>query len=141
MYERQNITPTESPSDIPYRNSPDFCYTGVDEACIITKRGEGLGPKGKSHSANTKTKDGGESRHDDLLWKDLLARFFIPMLQSLLPDLAEDIDDKRDVVFLDKELRRLARFTRQYEGGEPDGNRCKLGVPKFKLCANAFLLL
>ena len=114
---------TESPSDIPYRNSPDFCYTGVDEACIITKRGEGLGPKGKSHSANTKTKDGGESRHDDLLWKDLLARFFIPMLQSLLPDLAEDIDDKRDVVFLDKELRRLARFTRQYEGGEPDGNR------------------
>ena len=47
---------TESPSDIPYRNSPDFCYTGVDEACIITKRGEGLGPKGKSHSANTKTR-------------------------------------------------------------------------------------
>ena len=53
----------------------------------------------------------------------MLARFFIPMLQSLLPNLAEDIDDKRDVVFLDKELRRLARFTRQYEGGEPDGNR------------------
>ena len=82
-----------------------------------------------------------ERRHDDLLWKDLLARFFVPMLRSLLPDLARDIDDKRDVVFLDKELRRLARFTRQYEGGEPDGNRCKLGVPKFKLCANAFLLL
>ena len=82
-----------------------------------------MGPKGKSHSANTKTKDGGESRHDDLLWKDLLARFFIPMLQSLLPDLARDIDDKRDVIFLDKELRRLARFTRRPEGGEPDGNR------------------
>ena len=64
-----------------------------------------------------------ERRQDDLLWKDLLARFFVPMLRSLLPDLARDIDDKRDVVFLDKELRRLARFTRQYEGGEPDGNR------------------
>ena len=64
-----------------------------------------------------------ERRHDDLLWKDLLARFFVPMLQSLLPDLARDIDEKRDVVFLDKELRRLARFTRRHEGGEPDENR------------------
>ena len=64
-----------------------------------------------------------ESRHDDLLWKDLLARFFVPMLQSLLPDLARDIDPAREVVFLDKELRRLARFTRQVEGGEPDENR------------------
>ena len=45
------------------------------------------------------------------------------MLQSLLPDLARDLDEKRDVVFLDKELRRLARFTHHYEGGEPDGNR------------------
>mgnify|MGYP000988350679 CR=1 FL=1 len=84
-----------------------------------------------------------ELRRDDLLWKDLLARFFVPMLHSLLPDLACDIDEKRDVVFLDKELRRLARFTRQYEGGDPDENRCncKLCVPKFKLCANVFLLL
>jgi len=72
---------------------------------------------------NTGEKDGGEPRHDDLLWKDLLARFFVPMLRSVLPDLAHDIDDKRDVVFLDKELRRLARFTRRPEGGEPDGNR------------------
>ena len=87
------------PSDIPYRNSPDFCYTGSDENCIITKRGEGLSPKEKTLSANTEARDGGEPRHDDLLWKDLLARFFVPMLQSLLPDLAEDIDDKRDVIF------------------------------------------
>ena len=49
---------------------------------------------------NTGEKDGGEPRHDDLLWKDLLARFFVPMLRSVLPDLAHDIDDKRDVVFL-----------------------------------------
>ena len=82
-----------------------------------------MSPKGKARSANTGAKDGVEPRHDDLLWKDLLTRFFVPMLQSLLPDLARDIDDKRDVVFLDKELRRLARFTRHYEGGEPDGNR------------------
>ena len=102
---------------------------------------KGKSKKGEDYPANTEKKDGGKPRHDDLLWKDLLARFFVPMLWSLLPGLARDIDDKRDVVFLDKELRRLARFTRQYEGGEPDGNRCKLGVPKFKLCANAFLLL
>ena len=66
----------------------------------ITKRGEALSPKGKARSANTGAKDGVEPRHDDLLWKDLLTRFFVPMLQSLLPDLARDIDDKRDVVFL-----------------------------------------
>ena len=82
-----------------------------------------MSQKGKDHSANTEEKGGGEPRHDDLLWKDLLARFFVPMLRSVLPDLAHDIDDKRDVVFLDKELRRLARFTRRPEGGEPDGNR------------------
>ena len=64
-----------------------------------------------------------EPRRDDLLWKDLLARFFVPMLHSLLPDLARDLDEKRDVVFLDKELRRLARFTRRPEGGDPDENR------------------
>jgi len=121
-----------------YRNSLGFCYTGSDENCIITKRGEALSPKGKDHSTNTEEKGGGEPRHDDLLWKDLLARFFIPMLRSLLPDLARDIDEKREVIFLDKELRRLARFTRRPEEGEPDGNRCKLCVPKFKLCANAF---
>ena len=79
--------------------------------------------KRKDRSANTEEKGGGEPRRDDLLWKDLLARFFVPMLRSVLPDLAHDIDDKRDVVFLDKELRRLARFTRRPEGGEPDGNR------------------
>ena len=74
-------------------------------------------------SKGVPAENGVERRHDDLLWKDLLARFFVPMLHSLLPDLARDIDEKREVLFLDKELRRLARFTRQHEGGEPDGNR------------------
>ena len=64
-----------------------------------------------------------EPRRDDILWKELLSRFFVPMFHSLLPDLARDLDERRDVVFLDKELRRLARFTRRPEGGEPDGNR------------------
>ena len=64
-----------------------------------------------------------EPRRDDLLWKDILNRFFVPMLHSLLPALARDLDEKRDVVFLDKELRRLARFTQRSEGGEPDGTR------------------
>ena len=89
----------------------------------MTKRGEALSKKGRNHSANTEEKGGSEPRRDDLLWKDLLSRFFVPMLHSLLPELARDIDDKRDVVFLDKELRRLARFTRRPEGGEPDENR------------------
>ena len=56
--------------------------------------------KGKDHSENTEEKGGSEPRRDDLLWKDLLSRFFVPMLRSVLPDLARDIDDKRDVVFL-----------------------------------------
>ena len=84
-----------------------------------------MGMRARKRSVNStpKVEGGAEPRHDDLLWKDMLARFFVPMLQSLLPELARDIDDKRDVLFLDKELRRLARFTRHYEGGEPDGNR------------------
>ena len=80
-------------------------------------------PNNPEKAAEEWAEDGSEPRRDDLLWKDLLARFFVPMLHSLLPELARDIDDKRDVVFLDKELRRLARFTRRPEGGEPDENR------------------
>ena len=83
------------------------------------KRENSVGSAPRSES----TKNGVEPRHDDLLWKDLLARFFVPMLQSLLPDLTRDIDEERDILFLDKELRRLARLTRQAEGGEPDENR------------------
>ena len=85
-----------------------------------------------------------EPRRDDLLWKDLLARFFVPMLHSLLPDLARDLDEKRDIVFLDKELRRLARFTqRSEEGGEPDGNRFVDLLANVPLCAkeDAWVLL
>ena len=41
-----------------------------------------------------------EPRRDDLLWKEVLSRFFVPMLQSLLPDLARDLDERRDVAFL-----------------------------------------
>ena len=78
---------------------------------------------GKDKDSSEKAAREPRHRHDDLLWKDLLARFFVPMLHSLLPDLARDLDEKRDVVFLDKELRRLARFTQRSEGGEPDGNR------------------
>lgn len=62
-----------------------------------------------------------ERRRDDSLWKELLTRFFIPMLNSVLPDLAKDIDPCRPVFFLDKELRRLARFTRSSGGASPTG--------------------
>ena len=47
--------------------------------------------RGGLQNTDAAEKSGTEARHDDLLWKDLLARFFVPMLQSLLPDLARDI--------------------------------------------------
>ena len=105
-----------------------------------------MGHREKSREAEageTPGKPFGEPRRDDLLWKDLLARFFVPMLQSVLPDLAGEIDDKRDVVFLDKELRRLARFTRRAEGGEPDENRFVDLLADVPLCSgeNAWILL
>ena len=56
-------------------------------------------PNNPEKAAEEWAEDGSEPRRDDLLWKDLLARFFVPMLHSLLPELARDIDDKRDVVF------------------------------------------
>ena len=80
--------------------------------------------KGKDHSENAEEKGSGEARRDDLLWKDLLARFFVPMLQSLLPELASDIDDKRDVVFLDKDYADWPASL----GGRREGNRTKTAV-------------
>ena len=82
-----------------------------------------MGNKQNKREPSPGKKDRAGPRRDDLLWKDLLPRFFVPMLQALLPDLARDIDEKREIAFLDKELRRLARFTPKAEGGEPDPNR------------------
>ena len=65
VYEKQNVTPTESTGDTPYRNTHGFCYTGSDKACVITKTRWTLSLKGKDHSANTKEKSGGEARRDD----------------------------------------------------------------------------
>ncbi|HOO64250.1 MAG TPA: hypothetical protein PK364_10085 [Synergistaceae bacterium] len=64
-----------------------------------------------------------ESKFDDSLWKDMLTAFFLPMLRSALPEMAQMVDTNRSVAFLDKELRRLARYTRKYTEGEPDGGR------------------
>ncbi|HOO63861.1 MAG TPA: hypothetical protein PK364_08055 [Synergistaceae bacterium] len=69
------------------------------------------------------TKKSGEKRYDDSLWKDILSRFFVPMLQVVLPEMAREVDMGRPVTFLDKELRRLARYTRKYPGGAPDSGR------------------
>ena len=95
VYEKQNVTPTESTGDTPYRNTHGFCYTGSDKACVITKTRWTLSLKGKDHSANTREKSGGEARRDDPLWKDLLARA---------------IDDKRDVVFLTRRNEAIPFF-------------------------------
>ena len=113
-------------TDIDYSFHGRSCFFTTPTPNSKERRGNGvMGMRARKRSVNStpKVEGGTEPRHDDPLWKDMLARFFVPMLQSLLPELARDIDDKRDVLFLDKELRRLARFTRHYEGGEPDGNR------------------
>ena len=108
-----------SPSPLKRPLSLLYWYRENLSARPITKRGDAMSGKKKDPSENAAR----EPRCDDILWKELLSRFFVPMLHSLLPDLTRDLDEKRDVVFLDKELRRLARFTRRPEGGEPDGNR------------------
>ena len=108
-----------SPSPLKRPLSLLYWYRERLSARPITKRGDAMSGKKKDPSE----KAAKEPRRDDLLWKELLSRFFVPMLHSLLPDLARDLDERRDVAFLDKELRRLARFTRRPEGGEPDGNR------------------
>ena len=48
---------------------------------------------------------------DDSLWKDLLERFFVPMIQVVLPEMAEDLDHSRPVEFLNKEMTSLALNT------------------------------
>ena len=129
-----------------------FCYTAILERGATKRTGtqrDGTGVRAwseewseeESGRIRTPRKNAARRRATTTCfgrtcWPDSLS----PMLHSLLPDLARDIDARREVVFLDKELRRLARFTRQYEGGEPDENRCKLGVSKFKFCANAFFV-
>jgi hypothetical protein len=70
-----------------------------------------------------KTEKSTEKRYDDSLWKETLSRFFIPMLEAVLPDMAREVDRSRDVTFLDKELQRLARYSKKYPGGPPDSGR------------------
>ena len=58
---------------------------------------------------------------DDSLWKDLLERFFVPMIQVVLPDMAEDLDHSRPVEFLNKEMTSLA--LRRHAGGRATAQR------------------
>ena len=52
--------------------------------------------------------DGGERKDDDNLWKDIVQRFFYPMLQRAIPALYGDADREKKPRFLDKELRKVA---------------------------------
>ncbi|NCC97609.1 MAG: hypothetical protein EOM02_12350 [Synergistales bacterium] len=52
-------------------------------------------------------------RDDDSLWKDLLERFFVPMLKAVLPDMARDLDRSKSVEFLNKEMTSLALNTQK----------------------------
>jgi len=64
-----------------------------------------------------------ERRFDDELWKEIIGKFFHPMLRSALPKLAKDADVSKPVTFLETELRRLARFTRRYSQSPPDSRK------------------
>jgi len=55
------------------------------------------------------------ARFDDSLWKNLLTEFFVPMLHAVLPEMVPFLDSSRPVRFLDKELRRMAKYALHYE--------------------------
>jgi len=63
------------------------------------------------------------ARFDDSLWKNLLTEFFVPMLHAVLPEMVPFLDSSRPVRFLDKELRRMAKYALHYEGAPPEGKR------------------
>ena len=54
-----------------------------------------------------KDNDYGERRDSDGLWKDIVHRFFYPMLQRAIPALYDDADREKKPQFLDKELRNV----------------------------------
>ena len=56
-----------------------------------------------------------DRRDDDSLWKDIIERFFYPMLQRAIPKLYADADTKTPPRFLDKELKKA---TYRLKGGK-----------------------
>ena len=56
-----------------------------------------------------------DRRDDDSLWKDIIERFFYPMLQRAIPALYADADTKTPPRFLDKELKKA---TYRLKGGK-----------------------
>lgn len=50
-----------------------------------------------------------ESRDDDGFWKNLIERFFYPMLSRTIPDLYADANTTAAPRFLDKELRKVMK--------------------------------
>lgn len=48
-----------------------------------------------------------ERAENDSLWKDIVQRFFYPMLQRAIPALYDDADREKKPRFLDKELRKV----------------------------------
>ncbi len=58
---------------------------------------------------------GRDRRDDDSLWKDIVERFFYPMLERAIPTLFADADTKTPPRFLDKELKKA---TYQVKGGK-----------------------
>jgi len=97
---------------------------GTGKAEKTEKRGitKDIG-KAAGEKAKEKVGEPTERRYDDSLWKETLSRFFIPMLEAVLPEMAQEVDTSRSVTFLDKELQRLARYSKKYPGGPPDSGR------------------
>ena len=65
----------------------------------------------------TKNRAGGHENPErfdhDALWKDLIERFFYPMLLRAIPTLYHDADKTKPVRFLDKELRQVIKRIRE----------------------------
>jgi len=101
---------------------------GTGKADKTEKRGitKDIGKAAGENPAEKAEENAGEPterRYDDSLWKETLSRFFIPMLEAVLPEMAQEVDTSSSVTFLDKELQRLARYSKKYPGGPPDSGR------------------
>ncbi len=80
---------------------------GVDEP---TGRRRGPNAIAYTSKSSAGTKEKKERRKIDAHWKAIIKRFFALALRRILPELADDMDASRKVVFLDKELAELAVF-------------------------------
>ena len=69
-----------------------------------------LGVSGAQGAGASETLEIKERKNIDAHWKAIIKRFFVQALRRILPELADDLDATRKVVFLDKELAELTVY-------------------------------